>query len=241
MGQKISENKKMILLVEDTQKLAETVIAELAQANFQVIHAADGQTALQLCAEQTFDLVILDWMLPDIDGLDVLRQMRQQSATPILMLTARADEIDRVVGLEVGADDYLTKPFNMRELIARVRAMLRRVDLMTQMMQQDRQAKSTQRLQHGIILLDEEAVSVEVEGVNIDLSPTEFELLRLLMRYPGRAFSRNYLMDVVWESQYEPTDRAVDYAVMRLRKKLAAAGDMIETVWGMGYRMKAEG
>ncbi|MBI5929238.1 MAG: response regulator transcription factor [Chloroflexi bacterium] len=230
-----------VLLVEDTLQLATTIVTELTQAHFQVVHAADGQTALALFGEQAFDLIVLDWMLPDMDGLDVLRQMRQASATPILMLTARSDETDRVVGLEVGADDYLTKPFNMRELIARLRAMLRRVDLITQLVQQDRQEKTVQRLQHGGIVLDEEAMQVEVEGSPVDLSPTEFALLRLLLRYPGRAFSRKYLMDVIWESQYEQTDRAVDYMVMRLRKKLGEAGDAIETVWGMGYRMKAEG
>ncbi len=229
-----------ILLVEDTEKLADAIIKELTQANFQVSHAAKGQTALQMFADHAFDLVILDWMLPDIDGLDVLRHMRQNSATPILMLTARSDEIDRVLGLEMGADDYLTKPFHMRELIARVRAMLRRVELITQLVQQDHQEKSSQRLEHGGIVLDEEAVRVEVDHTPIDLSPTEFALLRLLMRYPGRAFSRPYLMDVIWASQYEQTDRAVDYMVMRLRKKLGAAGDLIETVWGTGYRMKAE-
>lgn len=229
-----------VLLIEDTQKLAESVITELSQANFEVVHAADGRGGLKVFGEQPFDLVILDWMLPDMDGLDVLRQMRQHSVTPILMLTARADEIDRVIGLEVGADDYLTKPFHMRELIARLRAMLRRVELITRLVQQDHQEESAQRLAHGGIVLDEEAVRVEVDGAAIDLSPTEFALLRLLLRYPGRAFSRSYLMDVVWDSQYEKTDRAVDYMVMRLRKKLGAAGDAIETVWGMGYRLKAD-
>lgn len=230
-----------ILLVEDTPNLAETIVQALRQANFEAFHTPNGQTALTLFAQYPFDLIILDWMLPDMDGLDVLRQIRQQKATPILMLTARSDEIDRVIGLEVGADDYLTKPFNMRELIARIRAMLRRVDLITQMVQQDRSQPAAQVLKHGGILLDEAAVRVEVEGEAIDLSPTEFALLRLMLNYPGRAFSRSYLMDVVWDSQYEKTDRAVDYMVMRLRKKLGTAGDLIETVWGMGYRIKAEG
>jgi DNA-binding response OmpR family regulator len=229
-----------LLLIEDTQNLADTIVEELRGANFQVSHAKDGQTGLRLFSEANFDLVILDWMLPDIDGLEVLRQLRGRNTVPILMLTARSDETDRVIGLEVGADDYLTKPFHMRELIARIRAMLRRVDLITQMIQQDRDQSSNQILTHGEILLDEIAVRVEVNGSAVELSPTEFALLRLFMRYPGRAFSRSYLMDTVWDSQYEKTDRAVDYMIMRLRKKLASAGDKIETVWGMGYRLNPD-
>lgn len=228
-----------ILLIEDTLTLAEAITQELTHAHFAVTHAPTGQAALAQFAQQPFEAVILDWMLPDIDGLDVLRQLRQQSAIPILMLTARQDDLDRLLGLEVGADDYLTKPFNMRELLARLRALLRRVELITRMVQQDRQP-SPETLQHGAIRLDETAVQLTVSEQLIDLSPTEFALMRLLLRYPGRAFSRTYLMNTIWESQYETTDRAVDYAVMRLRKKLGTAGDQIETVWGLGYRLKAE-
>ncbi len=229
----------MLLLIEDTESLASTIIEELNKVSFQVSHASDGHTAIKLFKETGFDLVILDWMLPDMDGLELLRQLRQHKATPVLMLTARSDEIDRVIGLEAGADDYLTKPFHVRELIARIRSMLRRVDLIIQMIEQDRDKPSSHILQHSDIWLDENAMQVEVAGTPIDLSPTEFALLRLFMLSPGRAFSRSYLMDVIWESQYEKTDRAVDYMIMRLRKKLGAAGDKIETVWGTGYRLNA--
>lgn len=229
-----------ILLVEDTLPLAQQVVTEFTAANFSVTHAPDGQIALQLFSQQSFDLLILDWMLPDIEGLEIVRRVRQSSPVPILMLTARDDVIDRIVGLEVGADDYLTKPFHMRELLVRAGVLLRRVELAARLVEQDQEPKTAQSLQHGGIRLDEEAVQVEVEGHPVDLSPTEFALLRLLLRYPGRAFSRSYLMDTVWDSQYEKTDRAVDYMVMRLRKKLGTAGELIETVWGMGYRLKAE-
>jgi DNA-binding response OmpR family regulator len=183
--------------------------------------------------------VILDWMLPGLDGLEVLRRLRQSAATPILMLTARDEEIDRVVGLEAGADDYLTKPFSMRELIARVRAMLRRVELIQQTLQADRHQDETP-LERGDLRLDPLAHQVTLAGEPIDLSPTEFDLLYLLLRNPGRAFSRAYLLDTVWQEAYIGGDRSVDNAVMRLRKRLGPLGDAIETVWGVGYRLRDE-
>jgi DNA-binding response OmpR family regulator len=204
-----------------------------------VHHAADGEAALELHARHNPDIIILDWMLPKLDGLAVLRTLRETSVTPVLMLTARGDEVDRVIGLEVGADDYLTKPFSMRELAARVRAMLRRVEYIEQTMQADRD-RDAQPVTRGALRLDPAAYQATLGGELLDLSRTEFKLLHLLLRNPGRAFSRAYLMETVWDEPYASSDRSVDNAMARLRKKLGDWGEMIETVWGVGYRLRCD-
>jgi DNA-binding response OmpR family regulator len=226
-----------VLLVEDELNLAQAVLRELEAAGYQTLYAADGQAGLELHDSQHPNLVILDWMLPKRDGLDVLRQIRYHAATPVLMLTARSEEIDRVVGLEVGADDYLTKPFSMRELLARVHAMLRRVELIQQTLQADLHP-DTAPLTYGNLTLEPEAHYATLDGQPLDLTPTEFNLLYLLLRNQGRAFSRAYLLDTVWNESYITGDRSVDNAVLRLRKKLGDLGDAIETVWGVGYRWR---
>lgn len=228
-----------ILLVEDAPELARVIQRELEAAGYRVYHAAEGQAALKLHAERRPDLVILDWMLPGLDGLAVLRRLRQSAATPVLMLTARAEETDRVLGLEVGADDYLTKPFGMRELLARVRAMLRRVELMQHTLQADRAPAETP-LQYGPLRLDPAGHQATLAGRPLDLTRTEFQLLQLLVRQPGRVFSRDYLLDTVWGQDYLEGDRAVDNAIHRLRKKLGPLSQALETVWGVGYRWQAE-
>ncbi|HLZ20886.1 MAG TPA: response regulator transcription factor [Ktedonobacterales bacterium] len=226
-----------ILLVEDAHDLAQVVVRELEAAGYRVLLAGDGVAGLELHAREQPDLVLLDWMLPKMDGLEVLRHIRQSTGTPVLMLTARGEETDRVVGLEVGADDYLTKPFSMRELVARVRAMLRRVELLREMLNAD-QAGASDVLARGSLRLDPLAHRAELDGEALDLSPTEFALLHLLLRSPGRAFSRAYLLDTVWQESYVGGDRSVDNAVLRLRKKLGPLGEDIETVWGIGYRLR---
>jgi DNA-binding response OmpR family regulator len=234
-----------ILLVEDAADLAQVIVRELEAAGYCVLHAADGLAALELYARRQPDLVVLDWMLPKLDGLEVLRQIRQSrgcgasAAVPVLMLTARGEEADRVIGLEVGADDYLTKPFGMRELMARVRALLRRIERVQQILEADR-AKADTALTYGSLSLDPQAYRATLAGEPLDLTRTELELLHLLMRNPGRAFSRTYLLDAVWGENYVAGDRSVDNAVLRLRKKLGAMGDQIETVWGVGYRLLAQ-
>jgi DNA-binding response OmpR family regulator len=228
-----------ILLVEDEHKLAEVIARELRSAGYEVWCAPDGAAALALHASKEPDLVILDWMLPRVDGLEVLRRIRQRSAVPVLMLTARGTEVDRVIGLEVGADDYLSKPFGMRELIARVRALLRRVAHVRQIVEADRRP-DTGTITCGGLCLDPEAYRVTLDGRPLDLTRTEFDLLHLLLRNPGRAFSRAYLLDTVWGEHYVTGDRSVDNAILRLRKKLGAAGQGIETVWGVGYRFSPE-
>ncbi len=226
-----------ILLVEDEIDLAQVIVRELETSGYQTLHAADGLTALQLHAREQTDLVVLDWMLPRLNGLDVLRQMRQTSSTPVLMLTARSEEADRVIGLEVGADDYLTKPFSTRELIARVRALLRRSELIRQTLHADR-SDAVEVLVRGALRLNPQTHLATLNGVTLDLSPTEFALLQLLLRSPGRAFSRAYLIETLWSETYIGGDRSVDNVVLRLRKKLGVLGEAIETVWGVGYRLR---
>lgn len=226
-----------ILLVEDTIDLAQVIIRELTANGYRMLHASDGLEALHMHEREQPALVILDWMLPKLDGLEVLRRLRHDAPTPVLMLTARSEETDRVIGLELGADDYLAKPFSMRELVARVRAMLRRVEMVQQIVRADR-GHSNGVLAYGALRLDPAAHAAELERVSLDLSPTEFALLHLLLRSPGRAFSRTYLLDTVWGEAYVGGDRSVDNTVLRLRKKLGPLGEAIETVWGVGYRLR---
>lgn len=228
-----------MLVVEDEKELAQLVVRELEAAGHRVLLAEDGEEALRLRAEERPDAVVLDWMLPKLNGLEVLRRIRTEAPTPILMLTARSEEIDRVMGLEVGADDYLTKPFSMRELLARVRALLRREELLRKTLEADRDGSDEgMRLDHGPLALFPEDHRAAIGDEEIELTPTEFGLLRLLMRNPGRTFSRSYLVQTVWDVGYLGGDRSVDNTVMRLRRKLGPVGEDVETVWGVGYRLR---
>ena len=224
-----------ILLVEDEMELGRLVVRELEAGGYHVRHAPDGNAALRMFAAETPDLVVLDWMLPGLDGLEVLRRLRQNSAVPVLMLTARAEEVDRIIGLEVGADDYLTKPFSTRELVARVRALLRRHQRLQELLTADR-SESAAPLRFETLDLDPAAHLARLDGEPLDLTRTEFGLLHLLLRNRGRAFSRAYLHDAVWGEPLIEGDRAVDNVVLRLRRKLGPLGERIETVWGVGYR-----
>ena len=178
-------------------------------------------------------------MLPKLNGLEVLRRLRMTSAVPVLMLTARGEEADRVLGLELGADDYLTKPFSLRELVARVHALLRRIQRVQEIVAADRAADATV-LAYGPVRLDPAAYAATLAGTPLELTRTEFDLLRLFLRNPGRAFSRTYLLDTVWGADYVAGDRSVDNAILRLRRKLGPLEDAIETVWGVGYRLRPE-
>lgn len=228
-----------ILLVEDAYDLAKMIISELEAQGYHVIHMCDGVNALQVHTMEKPALVILDWMLPKLDGLEVLRQIRQTSSTPVLMLTARDQETDRVVGLELGADDYLTKPFSMRELIARVRALLRRAQVIQQILQADQNATGVP-LTYDRLHLNPDSHLVTIDSVPLDLSPIEFALLHLFIRSPGRAFNRAYLLDTIWGETYVGGDRSVDNTILRLRKKLGTMSENIETVWGIGYKFRPE-
>jgi DNA-binding response OmpR family regulator len=228
-----------ILVVEDDLDLGRLLVRELEAAGYRVRHAPDGTTALRLFAGEPPDALVLDWMLPDFDGLEVLRRLRRTSAVPVLMLTARAEEVDRVVGLEVGADDYLTKPFGMRELIARVRALLRRQARLQETLAADR-APAKAPLSIAGLHLDPEGRAARLDGHALDLSHSEFDLLHLLARNRGRAFSRTYLRDALRGETHVEGDRSVDNAVLRLRRKLGPVGEAIETVWGVGYRFSRD-
>ena len=227
-----------ILVVEDERDLNNLLRRHLEDEGHRVVQAFDGPAAVHAAQAERLDLVILDWMLPGLDGLEVCRRVRRESIVPILMLTARSEEIDRVLGLEVGADDYLTKPFSVRELLARVRAILRRVELMrAEGSPADEPAPPA--LEAGPLRVDLGQHMASLDGRPVDLTPKEFDLLVLLLRHPGRAFSRDYLIEKVWGYDAAGSDRTVDTHVLRLRKKLGMVGDRIETVWGLGYRFKA--
>jgi DNA-binding response OmpR family regulator len=222
-----------ILIVEDEHELAALLRRQLEGEGHAALVAHDGQTALLLAAQARPDLVILDWMLPGLDGLTVMRRLRERSTVPVLMLTARDAEADRVLGLEVGADDYLTKPFSLRELLARVRAILRRIELLTRPA-----ADAAAPIALDRLTLDPVARRVTVDAEAVELTVKEYELLLLLARHPGRSFSRAYLLDHIWGADYEGGDRAVDTHIVRLRRKLGEAGERISTVWGVGYRFE---
>jgi DNA-binding response OmpR family regulator len=226
-----------ILIAEDERDLNNLIRRHLEEQGHSVLQAFDGQSAAFSAGQEHPDLIILDWMLPRLDGLEVCRRIRRESIAPILMLTARAEEVDRVLGLEVGADDYLTKPFSIRELLARVRALLRRVEL-DQAGQTDEAAAPV--LTAGLLQMNLAAHTVTVEGQPVELAPKEFDLLEVLVRHPGRAYAREYLMEKVWGYEALGSDRTVDTHVLRLRKKLGAVGERIETVWGLGYRFAGE-
>ncbi len=229
----------LILIIEDSKNLADVICRELEQAGYSVLLAYDGEAGLQMIRQKQPDFIILDWMLPGKSGLDVLRELGDNRLAPVLMLTARSEEADRVIGLEMGADDYLTKPFSMRELLARVRAMLRRHERIQEVLRSDHNPASNQ-LDWQNIHIDPSSFYAVQDGRDLELTRTEFNLLTLFVRNPRRVFSRAYLLETVWGESYIDGDRSVDNAILRLRKKLGEQGDAIETVWGMGYRLKGK-
>ncbi len=228
-----------ILVVEDEVDLNDLITRQLRQDGHEVYQAYDGIAGLNLAGAIEPDLLVLDWMLPKLDGLAVARKIRERQITPILMLTARSEETDIVLGLEVGADDYLTKPFRMRELQARVRAMLRRVTLLRdEHGSESSYAGEDERVESGGIEISITMRTASVGGEEIDLTPKEFDLLTLFVRHPGRAFSRDYLLERIWGDDTFVTDRTVDSHVQRLRKKMGDEAEAIRTVWGIGYKFQ---
>jgi len=218
-----------ILVVDDDPNLRSLVSLALTRAGFSVITAADGQTALMQAAREAPDLIVLDQGLPEVDGLEVCRRIRARSEVPIIFLTARDDELDRVLGLELGADDYVTKPFSPRELVARIKAILKRT-------------KGTQRgvvLRHGVLVLDPRCHACTVGAVEVALTGTEMAILTLLMQAPDRVTGRVALVDAVWGAGSPVSDRTLDSHLRNLRAKLAIAGckDAIDTLHGVGLRM----
>jgi len=233
-------SRPRILVVEDSRDMAELLTLHLKDLGCDVDWAADGLSGLEKAESEPCDLVILDLMLPGLDGLEVCRRMRNHVAyVPILMLTAKLTEVDRVLGLEIGADDYLTKPFSIRELLARVKAILRRVDAL-------RVAHVTapaQRLRVGVIEIDPERRTVNAAGKEIELTPKEFDLLTEMARNPGRVYSRSRLLDQVWGYGHIGYEHTVNSHINRLRAKIEKDPrnpQYILTVWGVGYKFAAE-
>lgn len=241
-----------ILVVEDDVALCNLLRSHLEADGYTVVQAFDGITALTMVQQQQPHLIILDWMLPGMDGLAVCRRVRQQYLTPIIMLTARTEEVDHILGLEVGADDYISKPFSIRQVLARVRAMLRRIELDSQAVptlpipplstpshQQPPVASAVSvspPIIRGPLHIHIAERSVRLDGQEIDLTPKEYDLLVLLASHPGWVFKREVLLQQVWGDSYEGFDRTIDNHVTRLRKKLGTLGEKIDTVWGVGYR-----
>jgi DNA-binding response OmpR family regulator len=223
-----------ILIVEDEIALSDLIRSHLEKEGHQIEQAGEGRQALAAADKARPDLVILDWMLPGLDGLAVCRELRRKHLMPILMLTARGEVADRVTGLQVGADDYLGKPFSIVELSARVASLLRRVAL------DSATADSSQPVTFGSLVIDPVGHRATLAGVEIELSRREMDLLELLLHHPGRTFSREFLLERLWGEDFEGLDRAVDTQMVRLRRKLGDLGPCIETVWGVGYRFRPE-
>lgn len=225
-----------ILIVDDERSITDLLEYNLQRNGYQVIIARDGRQALRLAEAEQPDLVILDLMLPGLDGLDVCRVLRRESAIPIIMLTARDEEVERVVGLELGADDYVTKPFSVRELIARVKAVLRRTTPVT-----STETGAGNVYRNGSLEVDAFSREARLAGTPLPLTRLEFDLLETLIRHAGQVLSRDQLLDQVWGYDYYGNARAVDSAVKRLRAKLRAAGGdptLISNVRGVGYRLE---
>lgn len=222
-----------ILIVDDEPSIVDALQYNLEKLHYHVLIAMDGEGALRIARSDSPDLIVLDLMLPGMDGIEVCRQLRMDSEVPIIMLTARDEEVDRVVGLEIGADDYVVKPFSMRELLARIKSVLRRS---TQPSQPD-----SSRIRIGKIKLDIDRHEAYWMAKRVDLSKLEFDLLAFLMRHPGQALSREQLLEHVWGYDFHGDTRVVDTAVKRLRKKLQTveptAAEVLITVRGLGYKL----
>jgi two-component system alkaline phosphatase synthesis response regulator PhoP len=223
-----------VLIVDDVREIVQGLAAYFRQDGFETSAAYDGHAALEQYRRERPDLIILDWMMPGLDGLEVCRQIRRESAVPIIILTARVEETDTLIGLELGADDYIAKPFRAREVVARARAVLRRVS---------GALAPAQLLRGGAIYLDLERRRVEVAGQSVELTPTEYALLAALMRNPGRPLSRAQLLDAAQGDDFDGYERTIDAHIKNLRRKVEAdpaSPRAIVTVFGVGYKFAEE-
>jgi two-component system OmpR family response regulator len=224
---------RRILVVDDDPRLREVVRYALSREGFEIEEAGDGHAAIAACEAKLPDLVVLDVVMPELDGIEVCRRIRQRSKVPILFLSSRGEEVDRVLGLELGGDDYVTKPFSPRELVSRVKAVLRRTG--------EEPETSTGTLTLGDVRLDPHEVRVYAGKTELDLTATEFRLLQVLMTKPGRVYTRDELMTRGYEGTHFVSGRTLDSHIRRIRKKFKDTGrDPIETVHGMGFRMRKE-
>ncbi len=226
-----ASKRETILVVDDEQRIIDLARMYLAQEGFRVAGATNGNVARRMILQEKPQLVVLDLMLPGMDGLEVCRRVREESDVPIIMLTARNDDIDKIVGLELGADDYLTKPFNPSELVARIRAILRRADRTAL------RDEAPSPLNLGNLHIDALGRRVEVGGKAVDLRMKEFDLLKTLADNKGVVFSRERLLEVVWGYDFAGETRTVDVHIAHLRHKLRGMDPTIDTVWGVGYKL----
>jgi DNA-binding response OmpR family regulator len=220
--------QEMILVVDDERHIVELVQMYLERAGYRVVSASDGQEALTQFRKARPALVVLDLMLPGMDGLDVCRRLRAESDVPVIMLTARGEDVERIVGLELGADDYVTKPFNPRELVARVRAVLRRYQSGLRL---------DQPLSIGRLQIDPAGREVKLDGAPLPLRPKEFDLLLAMARHAGAVMSRDQLLDLVWGFDFPGGTRTVDAHISNLRRRLHGSGVRIDTHRGIGYKL----
>ncbi|MCA0171011.1 MULTISPECIES: response regulator transcription factor [Bacillaceae] len=234
------EKDARILIVDDEERIRKLLRMYLERENYEIEEAENGEQALEIAIEEDFDLILLDLMLPGMDGIEVCQQMREQKATPVIMLTAKGEEANRVQGFEVGADDYITKPFSPREVVLRVKALLRRSST-TKFLQTETTTKNVIVFPH--LTIDHDAHRVLAEEQIINLTPKEYELLYYLAKAPDKVFSREDLLKDVWNYEFFGDLRTVDTHVKRLREKLnkvsPKAAAMISTVWGVGYKFEA--
>jgi DNA-binding response OmpR family regulator len=231
----MSPQPARILLVDDEQSVQKLLSYPLRKEGYEVVPALDGEEALERCRGQTFDLIVLDVMLPKLDGFDVCRQIRAQSSVPIIMLTAKAEEFDKVLGLELGADDYITKPFSMREFRSRVKAVLRRSDLLRE------EQRDEEPLAAGDLSIDFAKRTVEIREEPVRLTYVEFEILAILARNPGRVFSRTMLLDRLWGDSAFRDPRTIDVHIRHLREKVESdpkEPEFLFTVRGVGYHFR---
>jgi two-component system, OmpR family, response regulator len=231
----MSPQPARILLVDDEQSVQKLLAYPLRKEGYEVVPALDGEEALERCRGQTFDLIVLDVMLPKLDGFDVCRQIRAQSSVPIIMLTAKAEEFDKVLGLELGADDYITKPFSMREFRSRVKAVLRRSDLLRE------EQRDEEPLEAGDLSIDFAKRTVEIRAEPVRLTYVEFEILSILARNPGRVFSRTMILDRLWGDSSYRDPRTIDVHIRHLREKIERDPkdpEFLFTVRGVGYHFR---
>jgi two-component system OmpR family response regulator len=223
-----------IMIVDDDGHIRDVLRFALEKAGYRVLEAADGSAALATFEREPADAIVLDIIMPEIDGVEVCRKLRQSSRVPILFLSSRDEELDRILGLEIGADDYVTKPFSPRELVARVRALLRRATTPVE-------HEESTPLTRGPLSIDQERYRCTWNGTDVVLTVSEFDLLRAIMKTPGRVYSRGELVDRAWGAGHHITERTIDSHVRRIRRKFADLGaDPIETVFGVGYRLRVD-
>ncbi len=234
----MNENNK-ILIIEDDLKIVKLLEIHLTDMGFEIQKAHDGITGLEMALNEEYRLIILDLMLPELDGIEVCRRIREHNRfTPIVMLTAKSEEFDKVLGLEIGADDYITKPFSIREFIARVKVILRRIEVEKE---KNNDVENQALIKVGDLVIDTEKHKVILDGKAIELTAKEFDLLVLFARHPGRIYNREILLELVWGYKYEGYEHTVNSHINRLRNKIErdpTKPQFIKTLWGVGYRFE---